>query len=349
MRRITALVILVLFLCSCAAKDEKEIKGFYCTQETVCKTLPKTAKYDLFRCGTDTGLTIPGLRQNFVPQGIACWEQRNWILLSGYFLPYSGGPAAALLAVDIPSGKLVGEYSLLDEQGRDCAGHFSGVAVAENHLYVTGKNSLYQVKLSEFDRAGGKGAVRVSREIPVALSPGSCGYANGILWVCEYFQDTNYTLADDHAIRCEDGQVQHAWMIGYQTDRQGDLQPYCVFSVPDRIQGVTALEDGRFIMSQSYGRRNVSSLLVLRDPREHQPPASYVELGGKTVPMWQLDSSEVLDELSMPPMAEGCCAVGNQVLLIFESCAYYYRALNPERTALDPTDKIWMICIPEKN
>ena len=77
MRRITALVILALFLCSCAAKDEKEIKGFYCTQETVCKTLPKTAKYDLFRCGTDTGLTIPGLRQNFVPQGIACWEQRN--------------------------------------------------------------------------------------------------------------------------------------------------------------------------------------------------------------------------------------------------------------------------------
>jgi len=322
--------------------------AFSYTQEAVCTGTIDRENYGFFDCAADTGIVIPGLRQNFIPQGIAFWNKRNWLLISGYFMPASGSSAAAVLAVDLCSGKLAGEYTLVDGLGREYGGHFSGIAVTDTDLYVTGSYCLYRVPLMELLRAGKQGALSVAQELPVSAAPSSCNYSDGILWLCEHYQPRTFPLKGDHVSVCNDGNTHHAWMVGYKITHKGTLKPYCVFSVPDRIQGITVLADGSILLSQSYGRRNPSRLLVCRDPRQNTPDV-YVDLEGHTVPLWYLDSANGMQSVCAPPMAEGCCAVEDRVYLIFESGAYYYRAYAPDNPAVDPTDKIWMLTLLENN
>lgn len=347
MKRMVAffLVPVAAFLVSCAGAGSSEVPAlFCCTQETVCSAVIDREAYDFFENGYDSGMIVPGLLQNFVPQGIACWEAKSWLMISGYFMPASGA-SAAVLAVDMKTGLLAGEYTLVDESGREYGGHFSGVAVTETDMYVTGPNCLYRVPLQQIARAGRKGALAVLQELPVSADPGSCNYSDEILWVCEHYQSQAYPLKGEHVTVCGDGQIYYAWMIGYKMTHRGTLKPYCVFSVPDRIQGITVLADGRIFLSQSYGRNNPSSLLLCQDPRQRTPDA-YVNLEGRKVPLWHLDSKNGMQSISAPPMSEGCCAVAGEVYLVYESAAYYYRAFAPKNSAADPTDKIWVFAPP---
>lgn len=337
-RRLWCLFASVLMLAGCAAPGDEL---FYSTQERVCADGEAWQAYEFADRARDTGIVIPGLKQNFVPQGIACWEERGWLLISGYYLPLAGTGSAALLAVDGGTGKLVGEYTLIDGTGRELGGHFSGVAVTDNDVFITGGYSLYRIPLRELSRVGAKGALHVAQELPVGVSADACCYSGQVLWVCEYYQADKYPLKGEHVTLCADGTKQYAWMVGYTVTEQG-LEPACVFSVPDKVQGVTALEDGRLFFSQSYGRRNPSRLALYRDPRGSEADG-YVSLEGRAVPMWQLDSRNLLESMSAPPMAEGCCRAGEGAYLLFESAAYYYRCLDPDNRSLHPTDTLWYV------
>lgn len=351
MKRITVILfVLAAFLTGgCTEPVLPENSAFFsCTQEAVCSGRIDRDAYGFFDLAADTGIIVPGLRQNFVPQGIAYWEGKNWLMLSGYFMPLSRSFASAVLAVDLETGNLAGEYTLADAMGREYGGHFSGVAVTKTDLYVTGPYCLYRVPLMEIVRTGKQGVLQVAQKLPVSVAAGSCNYSDNTLWVGEYYESRAYPLKGDHLIECNDGTIHHAWMVGYRITGSGGLKPYCVFSVPDKIQGITVLADGSILLSQSYGRTNPSSLLLCQDPRRDTPDKS-IELEGYTVPLWCLDSVNGMESICAPPMAEGCCAAGDKVFLIYESAAYYYRAFAPDNTAVDPTDKIWMLTMPRKD
>ena len=320
--------------------------SFVCTQEQVCGPLKVRTAYDFFRCARDTGFVIPGLRQNFIPQGLAYWEARDQFLISGYFMPLSGGSASALLVLDGTSGQMVGEYTLTDDAGRELGGHFSGVAVAEADVFVTGGSGMYRIEMTEFDKAGAKGALYVRQELHTGIAADSCSYSQGILWVGEYYHPQSFPLDGTHVIRCEDGTRHHAWVVGYSVTDTG-LEPKYVFSVPDQVQGICVTDDGRIALSRSYGRTNPSYLALYNDPRKDLPDG-YVELEGKELPLWQLDSRRCLARLTAPPMSEGCCGAGDGIYLIFESAAYYYYGLDPDNLSVDPTDTIWFIGIKNR-
>lgn len=342
--RMLAILILVLFLTGC---DAAPFDLFVCTQETVCQTAIDRSLYSFLEHGQDTGIVVPGLQQNFVPQGIAYWPDRNCFLLSGYFAPVSQQLSSVVLAVDRKSGTMVGEYTLETEEGRAYIGHFSGLAVGERDLFVTGSYCLYRIPLREFTRVGRKGSLQVAQELPVSTAAASCVYANGILWVGEHYHAKAYPLKGEHVMRGNDGQIYSAWLIGYRITKQGELAPCAVYSIPDRIQGVAVSEDGKVVLSQSYGRTNPSAILIFQNPRVRQPDA-WVQADGVQVPLWFLDSINGVEDLAAPPMAEGCCYVDGCVYVIFESAAYYYRAFMPENPSLHPIDRIWKLDISKK-
>lgn len=339
MRRMIGWVLVVILLLGCGAYRRPL---FICTQEPVCTVDIDAESYSFLKYGQDTGMIIPGLCQNFVPQGIAYWSQKNWILISGYFSPVSESIGSAVLAVDLKTGDMTGEYTLSDRQGRAYNGHFSGLAVTETDLYITGHYSLYRIPLREFTRVGCKGTLKVAQQLPVSTAAASCAYTDGVLWVGEHYHARAYPLRGEHVMRSNDGQTYYAWLLGYRITKEGRLKPCAVYSIPDRIQGVTLLNDGRVVLSQSYGRTNASQILICSDPRVGKPDA-YVEVEGYTVPLWFLDNANGMRSLEAPPMAEGCCNVNGEVYLIFESGAYYYRAFMPENPALHPTDRIWKL------
>lgn len=338
MKRIICICVSVALglLPGCAEPAEKP--QFFCTQERVCDLRYGEREYDLLQSGEDTGIVIPGLKQNFVPQGICYIKAEDLILLSGYFMPLSGKLSSALLALDGATGELVGEYTLTDASGRNVGGHFSGIGASEWDLYVTGRNCLYRVALSSLLDAGSRGAIPVEQKIPMEISADACNFSQGELWVCEYYQEDKYPLEGNHEMRCEDQTVHHAWMLGYAVEDGLELK--CIFSVPDKVQGITRLADGSFLLSQSYGRKNPSSVLIYEDPRGQMPDA-VVEVDGEKIPLWHLDSGHLLQCVSAPPMSEGCCVKGEGVYLLFESAAYYYNGLDPNNRSTHPTDTIW--------
>lgn len=313
-----------------------------CTQEIVCRSKKDKERYSFYKYAKDSGIIVPGLRQNFVPQGIACWEEQNRFFISGYFMPQAGGWTSALLAVDGKTGNLVGEYRLIGEGGGECGGHFSGVAISNTDLYVTGDRCLYRVPLTAFLGVSNSCSVAVAQTISLEVVPGSCNYSVGTLWVCEHFRSGNHPRRVGSTAAGVDG----GWMIGYKICSDGTLEPDCVFVVPDKIQGITVLDDGRVVLSQSYGRKTPSQIFVFQDPRQHDSDG-FVSVAGRTVPLWQLKKRGEAQMLSAPPMAEGCCTMGEEVYVVFESAAYYYRAYSPGNTAVDPTDKIWRFLPPK--
>ena len=339
MRRLVLLIVTFAFLLGGCENPDDVI--FTCTQQAVCEETVPAGAYSFLNYGENTGILVPGLCQNFIPQGVAYWQVRNWFLVSGYFLPVTDGMNSAILAVDLSSGGLVGEYSLSNAEGGAYNGHFSGLTIAEKDMFVTGPNCLYRIPLSEFIKVGAKGALTVAQELPVQVAAAGCVYSDGILWVSEYYQKNDFPLSGEHVTRCSDGTTHHAWMVGYRIIDRKNLEPCFVVSIPDQVQGVAFLPDGQLVLSQSYGRKNPSMISLYQDPRNTLAD-DWVGVGERKIPLWYLDSESNLQTMDAPPMAEGCCCVGDKAYFVFESGAYFYRAMTQENTALHPTDRIWV-------
>lgn len=323
------LVILWVMLALMGCGEGENMDNFTYTQQKVIAS-PNISGYGVFGFASDTSIIIPGLAECYVPQGIAHWKQRGWLLISGYFQPLREVQSAIVFALDAATGDLVGEFSLVKRGGEAVGGHFSGIAVTEQELVVVQEKELYRLSLQKIPKEG-KAVLEVDGEIHLPHSADFCNYAQGMLWIGEH-----------HNPYRKDGTAQIALLVGYSISQGEEPAATCALTIPDRIQGVTLLADGRFLLSQSYGRRNASHMLIFADPRM-VAPRSVIALGEIAVPLWRLDDQYALADLSAPPMAEGCCAAGMGAYLIFESAAYYYRAMNASDRAIHPIDTVWYL------
>ncbi len=330
------LLVLVSAVLMIGCYDRNSILLLPYTQISVCTMGSDYEQYGVTQYVDSREIIIPALEQKFIPQGIAYWHGKDWLILSGYYKPAEKETGATLLAVNATTGKLERVFSLTDSQGKKLDGHFSGVAVTENDLYLTHGAYLLQVPLWHMESPFISNDLYVTKKHRIGIKDGSCSYSDGILWVCEHYRKPEQLSETD-----EEGFGQ---MVGYRLDETGILIPYCMFQVPEKVQGTTITLDGRLVFSTSYGRTNASQLLVFEDPRENTPDG-YVFVSGHEVPMWTLDVDDASMNLTAPPMSEGCCSVGKSIYLIFESAAYYYRAFDPNHRSVDPTDRIWEIVL----
>lgn len=328
-KRILSIVTIAL-LFGCGLREKLPLNEQVITQNAVCDSVPEYGQYSVMQYVAQQKDIIPALEQMFVPQGLAYWAQKDWWFISGYFRPVNVMDGGALIAVDAKTGKYAGIWSIVDGDGNCLDGHFSGIAVTERDLYVSHGSELLRVSLRGVDEVGTPGVVNISESLRTGIHEAGCNYSNGILWVCEHFRSMDIRTNASGK------------MIGYKVDGSGGINPDCVLLVPEKVQGITVSADGLFIFSVSYGRTNPSEIVIYSDPRKFLPD-SYVKIAGKIVPLWDLKDEMPLLNLSAPPMSEGCCAVGDDIYLIFESAAYYYRVYHPYYRSVDPTDRIWKL------
>ncbi len=80
--------------------------------------------YARFRAAGELSVTIPGLKEGFVPQGITYLPQDDAFLFAGY----SGGEDnSALLSVSRATGELLKQVKLNNVDGSKYTGHAGGV------------------------------------------------------------------------------------------------------------------------------------------------------------------------------------------------------------------------------
>ena len=319
-----------------------DTSSFSYTSERVCadygsSVLNSSAYSAFFASTSDSGITIPALAQNFVPQGIDYWEEAGVFLISGYFNPAAS--SSVLLAVEKDTGKYVGEWSLQNTGGSAHTAHDGGVAVTETDIYLSNGSKLFRISLDQLKKTGNHGTLKIEQEISVPVKASYCNYSGGYLWVGEFSLQGNAS----YTITGHEYAGNYAWTAGYRLGADGrpESSPAVIISTPERIQGFCMFDDGRIFMTRSYGRTNDSYFYITKTALLSSDPDASVTVGGKNVPLYLVAPEENCTSVRGVPMAEGCTALGGKAYVIYESGAYYYRAASSS-VSKNPTDRIWV-------
>lgn len=323
-------------------------ENFVYRQESVTDCANTHLKYNEFYASGELSLLVPGLKQGFVPQGISWLPEKNWMIIAGY----SGNENtnSVLFAVDLATGEMVREVMLQYADGTDYFGHAGGVAVTEKNIFIANSQHLYRISLETFLSLPASASCPFDEEIPVPSRASYCSYAGGILWVGEFQYDPSYKTDHTHWYKNEDGRYK-AWLIGYEVDpsQENEIKPAALtaeMAVPDyilstteRIQGMTIRND-QFYLSQSYGRRNFSTMLRYQNVLASDP-LEYVDLNGNAVPLWCLNSTVQTGTLTMPPASECLVTLDDSIYVLFETAAQKY--MDPENPSANPMDRIFRL------
>ncbi len=305
--------------------------GFFysTTRVTTCES-SNSMLNNFFESG-ELSVTIPGLAEGLVPQGISYMPEGNMMLFAGY---RSDKAASALIAVDMDTDQVVREVFLKNVDGSVYNGHAGGVCVTEKNIFIANSHHLYRISLEKFFSLEPSDTCAFEEAIPVPNNASYCAYHDGVLWVGEFQYGNDYKTDRSHRMKTPDGYYQ-AWACGYVLDEtqenefkaealtDGDAILDYILETTERIQGITVKGDSVYL-SQSYGRTNTSSLyrydgVLLREPD------NMTVVSEKEVPVWFLDQKKALSAvLFAPNMSECLCTAGDAIYVLFESGAETY-------------------------
>jgi len=263
---------------------------------------------------------IPGLSENFVPQGIEACGGGDF-LLSGYI---AGTGSARLYYVD--AGGSFRAIRVCDEKGTTLTSHSGGICTNGPFTYLAGGDGVCYVLSSAdlFDPASREanilGAIRTDN------AASFCCLEDGRLFVGEY-EYGRFKTAASHHILTPAGDENTAVMLAYQLD--GD-QPFGVspapsaaYSMPARIQGMCFTGDGRVALSASSFQ--ASSRMLFYDLDAVTRRQGIFWTGGEAIPLYYLDRSSCTDKVPLPPYSEETVYSDGRLYVLFESASSRFR------------------------
>lgn len=308
--------------------------------------------YKDFVAKAEMSFLIPALAGKMIPQGMDIWEERGWLLISGYFPSADIVDCSILVAIDMNTGAYVGEYYLTNTDGTPHTSHAGGVAVTAKNIFIANGYTLYRIPLTEIIEAGQCGKITIADTISVPTRASFCNYSGGYLWVGDFQYGTSYPTDEYRHMTNREGKKYLAWSVGYELTDETENEikadamvngsfatPDIVFSITERIQGM-AVSEGKIVLSQSYGRTNKSTLYFYDNPIGDAAHTS-VDLNGKSVPVYFLDNKLSVESVQAPPMTEGLAYADGVLYILFESGADKYA----NDGGKDPTENVWTMNI----
>lgn len=147
-----------------------------------------------------TNFVIPGLSatDNYIPQGLAYWEEKDWFLISAH--DYDDETNSVIYVLDGQTAEFIKLIVLLNTDGTDCMEHGGGLCCSEYNLYYTHSGStIAYVSLDTVAKAlEGKESACVQfkdkRNLKGELNGAStsyCSYGSGTLWTGNFYIENN--------------------------------------------------------------------------------------------------------------------------------------------------------------
>lgn len=308
--------------------------------------------YKDFLAAAEKSYLIPALKETMIPQGMDIWRERGWLMISGYFPSAEISASSIIVAVDMATGAYVGEYYITNTDGTPHTSHAGGVAITERDMYISNGSTLFRIPLSEFLNAGQCGKVTIADYFSVPVRASFCNYSEGYLLVGDFQYGSSYPTDEYRHLTNRDGKKYYAWTVGYEVDLTTEngikadamvsgsyATPDIIFSMTEKIQGF-AITEKTVALSQSYGRNNKSKIFLYENPMGSEAHQT-VELNGKSVPLYFLDSKTPSKSIVTPPMTEGLAAMDGKLYILFESGADKYA----NGGGTDPTENVWTMII----
>lgn len=142
-----------------------------------------------------TNFVIPGLAQSndYTPQGMTYWEEKEWILISAYDAS-GAGKHSVIYAIDAVTTDFVALFKILNADGSVNTSHGGGIAASTyNFYYADTASKISYIPLSEMDVPKNtvkeiklRGSINCGGELGGAATSYCC-YEDGVLWAGNFY------------------------------------------------------------------------------------------------------------------------------------------------------------------
>ena len=263
----------------------------------------------------------PGLRTGFVPQDIAYAEAGNAWLFSGY--DGNDGPSPIWRINSDGSNSYI---SVIEPDGNVYRGHGGGLAVASEFSYLTCDNGYLVIKTEDLLKEGNKVEVQSLAKVDVGFDPAFINMQNDVLYTGVFYYEGPYDTPDEMHLTSPDGTQNHAVMYAYEADKSAEYgvsdQPFAVYSIPDKVQGVALTSSNQFVFSTSWAFQ--ASTLPMYSSDNLEPYGTY-DVNGSAVDLYFMDGRNFEGEVEAPPMMEGIIYHDGKIWMANESACNKYK------------------------
>lgn len=261
-------------------------------------------------------ISIPGIHCGFVPQGFAYSPEKEAFLISGYMKDDSRPSRIYMIGRD-GSEKYV---ELFQESGAPYTAHCGGVAINGEYIYISGSKKICVFSAAEV--FSGKTARQIG-SISTGERMSFCSFIDGYLLTGTYASDGSYKTPEYFHVKTPAGDENVTLIWAYKAD---DAAPFGLLPVPvaalsagAKVQGIEVTDDGKVILSTSYGLESSALWLYQVDDR-----MGTVTKEDVAIPLYYLDSASLVKTVKTPPMAEELVWLDGRVYVLTESaCAKY--------------------------
>ncbi len=274
-----------------------------------------TVKYWDYFGNSDGEFLIPGLMDNYVPQGFDRIESRDAYLMCGYMSDDT--PSRVYLRDE--NGKTTFS-SLYYDDGTPYLKHAGGICHNGDFVYLAGDDGV-DVFLME-DILLGRDA-RMQGTIYTGHDMAYCSFIDGMLYAGNFYYPSHYETPESHRITTPAGDQNTSLMTVFRADDAApfgiDPTPVAAISAPDKVQGMCITDDGQIVLSISWSLTDSNLLFYRADER-----VGTMELLGAQVPLYYLDSANLEKTVILPPMSEELVFEDGEVLVMCESACNKY-------------------------
>ncbi len=277
---------------------------------------------------SNNAFVIPGLNDDYIPQGLDYDSEKEYFILSGYMKDHSASP----VYLTDKEGELLKRVTLINPDGSDYTGHGGGVAVNGAFMYVTGGEDccLYVYSYHAFldandgDKLPCLGVFSTKVSDTDYIENAFVTVYNGKLITGEFYREESYPTLDSHKITTKAGDFNQALAVEYTIDSTAPLginpTPIKAYSMPDQVQGLT-IYNNKVYLSTSWG---LSFSHVLEYDLTKLSLEGEIELLGQTLPLYAMDSSSLLNDYKVAPMSEEMVFVDGKLFISCESASNKY-------------------------
>ncbi len=275
---------------------------------------------------TEMPFQVPGLEDDFVPQGICYVEKLGMFAISGYMPDDANGNKRFSRIYLVNPHTNESKIFIIDK----FTGHAGGIASNGNDIWISSGGSassngkIYHFTSDMFLLESGS-TIKYDGYFSVPVK-GSVLYCDGEkLWVSEFYnndKDSNKVNKEHHK------GSNHAWSCGYNLPLDVDYSakeiksPDVILSIPDKVQGMAIAPDGKVIFSTSYGRKNDSRMYVFEPYTKWN--SDTVSVFDTDVPLFIAKKRNRIIRFKMPTLMEGLDYHNGKLYVIFESGANEY-------------------------
>lgn len=258
---------------------------------------------------------VPGQWDGFVPQGFHYMEETDTYLTSGYMKDHS----ASRIYVRKGDDKTFWA-TLHNPDQTDYDLHAGGVCVNGEFVYLPGDTGVDVFKLE--DVLAGKATLQGT--IPMGFRVDFCSFENGYLMVGNFYYEGHYDTPENHKVKTPAGDANPAVITVFRADDQQEfaIDPNAVaaFSIRQKVQGMCLIGEDEIVLSTSWSI-NSSELFHYRVDTDR---VGKLETLTGEVPLYYLDSANLIRTVTAPPMAEELVYKDGRVLVMNESACTKY-------------------------